>query len=84
MADGGGHAAHLTVLAFNQLQADPAIGNAFAELLAPTIRTGGSRRQVGLARRVTGTKADAGKGALVFGFPLESAARRLAASLRQV
>ena len=40
--------------------------------------------EMGLAGRVTGTAADAGKGALVFGLSLESAARRLAASMRQI
>jgi hypothetical protein len=37
-----------------------------------------------LAGRVTGTETDAGKGALVFGLSFESAARRLATSLRRV
>jgi hypothetical protein len=31
MADGGGHATHLAVLAFDEFEADPAIGHAFAE-----------------------------------------------------
>jgi len=37
-----------------------------------------------LARRVTRTEADAGKGALVSGLSLEPAARCLAASVRQI
>ena len=31
MTDGGGHTTHLTVFAFNQFQANPTIGHAFAE-----------------------------------------------------
>ena len=58
------------------------------ELLADEVARakwlGGGCRQMGSARRVTGTAADAGKGALVFGLSLESAARCLAASVRQV
>jgi len=55
-----------------------------ADKVAPSIRIGRGCLQVGLARCFTGTRADIGKGALVFGFPLESAARCLAASVRQV
>jgi len=56
----------------------------FADKVAPAIRIGGGGRQVGLAGCLTGTEADAGKDALGFGFSLESAARCLAASVRQV
>ena len=53
-----------------------------AAAVAESIRTGGGRRQVGLAGCLAIKEARSGEFALVFGFSLESAARGLAASLR--
>ena len=50
---------------------------------AEAIRSCRGCRQVGLAGRFARTQARSGQSALGFGLPLESAARRLAASVRQ-
>ena len=55
----------------------------FADAVAEAIRSGRGCRQVGLARCLSSAEAESGQCALGFGLPLESAARCLAASVRQ-
>jgi hypothetical protein len=55
----------------------------FADTVAEAIRSRRGCRPMGLAGRFARTQARSGQFALGFGLPLESAARRLAASVRQ-
>ena len=56
----------------------------FAHTFAEAIRSCGSCRQMGLAGCLAGQKTESGQFALGFGISLESAALRLAASVRRI